>query len=1596
MKKRAERILSYFMMIVMFVFLFSGVNITNVSADERFSTENGYLYYRIEDNNEITIIDYFGTDEELNIPSKINGKSVTSIGEEAFYECSNLINITIPNSVTSIEDYAFWNCWRLTSITLPSTITNIGYKAFMYCSGLISITIPDSVTSIEDYAFRYCSGLISITIPNSVTSIGSGAFEECSSLTNITIPNSVTSIQNNAFNGCSSLTNITIPNSVTSIQDYAFGDCSSLTSIIIPNSVTNIGYSAFIGCSSLTNITIPNSVTNIGLSAFMGCSSLTNIIIPNSVTSIGDRAFWACSSLKSITISNKVTSIGEMTFGYCSSLKSIIIPNLVTSIGDSAFEGCSSLTSITIPNSVTNIGLSAFKDCSSLTNITIPNLVTNIGSGTFGGCSSLTNITIPNSVTNIEYSAFLACSSLTSIIIPNSVTNIGSSAFSYCDSLTIYGYKNSYAETYAKENSIPFKAIDEIYLSNSNNISLKVLDEESKVPVQGAAIQYIGKNTITDSNGIASIGISNEYGTEVYVSKEGYKTAKVDLSDSFGKMKTVMLLKTSGVSEEVTSNIFNNISLPSEKLKGPEIEIRGKNFNLFETDINLSLNLSDGLQVENDMKEKKIRVMLGMEKSGSFEIKEDENDKSYWRESYYEMKDFVKSFGGKVDNTKLWNKFSKIRGKLKKYDMNLGFGCGGSFTGYAEFSYETGRLVLVEGGAVLNANANLSLNYPFGGICYATFKIQGDIDAGLRLVLEESKGININGEVGLTLIPTFTVGAGIGKVANIDANLEGKLNGMFKFPAKSLKDSFSASLTGSFYITADFLGMEVVKREKTEVSFPNLELYPNFGNVTKVSSLSLDDNDFEVVSRDYLKEGTSYTLKGVDNEVYKDSFIKENVYPYGEPQIVTLSNNQKLMVWIDDDEERTNENKTKLVYSLYSNNSWSTPKAVYDDKTADYSPRIAKDGDNVYVIWQNANKVFEVGADTDEILKSSNISYSKFNGTGFSEQININDISNTKIELMHDISANNGEVSILWVENSSDDIFMMEGKNSIYRRTIKDGVLGSKELLASNIGTILDLDSSYINNKNFVSYSADKDGDISTNGDSEIFIIEDNLISQITDNNVDDTKLQFEGDNLYWNSNGTLKMINVLDKSNIKETGFSGNLNDFTILENGTNKFITYIEKDEGKSEVVASYYNNGEWSDIVSIINYGKYIRKASTVLDNNGQVVMALNVFETDNTGSNQKTDLVVAEAYNNFDLISDEFLTYDESEVKAGNNITLSTNVKNNSLKDVSKLRAKLMDNDNNVLGSYDILEDIKAGETKEISVSYTLPQNLKNLNIKLLIESMEYEESNLDNNISKTSFSYSDLSFESSSINKNTGKISTIIKNNGYDKADNIKVTLYKDSILGEKIETISINALDINESKEVNFNIPEKYLLFENSYTNKNFHLEIETSSPEIFTYNNGIDLKIEPTKISEIKLNKNNITLNIGGSEKLSAEVFPTDATDKSIIWLSNNIDVATVDNDGNIKGISEGKAEITAISADGETKSTCYVEVKGQSLSPVISSFIASKQSPQASGTQVTLTAKATGTGTLQYKFLIQDASGNWGVLRDYETSNTFTWTTG
>ncbi len=324
-------------------------------AESWTDPETGYTweYYYLEDGT-VAIGGNNWVEGDLIIPSTINGYSVVCLGDNAFYNCTRLTSVIIPDAVTSIGYNTFGGCSALASITLPNSLKNVATYAFLGCDNIRKVVVDDVAA--------WCGIRFEDPQSNPMKSAHHLYNKNNIEFTDINIPNTISKISNFAFLGFSYLTSITIPNSVTDIGDSAFSGCSNLISCSIPESVVSIGNGAFEGCTKLSSLSIPNTTTYIGVRAFSDCSALSSIVIPNSINIIRDYAFWGCSNLNSCSIPESVESIGNNAFNGCNNLSSITIPSSVTNIGDNAFYGY--LSEITMEGAPPTMGSNVVSESS--------------------------------------------------------------------------------------------------------------------------------------------------------------------------------------------------------------------------------------------------------------------------------------------------------------------------------------------------------------------------------------------------------------------------------------------------------------------------------------------------------------------------------------------------------------------------------------------------------------------------------------------------------------------------------------------------------------------------------------------------------------------------------------------------------------------------------------------------------------------------------------------------------------------------------------------------------------------------------------------------------------------------------------------------------------------------------------------------------------------------------------------------------------------------------------------------------------------------------------------------------------------------------
>ena len=462
-----------------------------------YDFQSGDLYYNITSSTEpyeveVTYYNQFGngiyaTMTTANIPQTVTNSetgityTVVGIGEEAFHDAVELLEVKY-----------------------PETVRYIGRSAFSCCKKLPSITLPSGLTAIGRHTFNGAESLTSIEIPSTVTSIGYCAFNSCASLTSVTIPNSVKGELDNTFSNCTNLKTVVVGDGVTSIDEFAFSGCKSLETVTLGSAVTKIGWCSFKFCGKLKSIVIPEGVTAIGDDAFFGCYELESVSIPSTVTEIGGSAFVDCKSLVSVELPSGIKAINGATFSGCHKLESVNIPAAVTSIGYSAFEGCSSLKSIEIPASVQTIGRYAFADDSLIVSVVIPEKVTKIDDYTFLNCVNLSSVTIPSSVTEIGWYAFKNCTSLISIDVPVSVKTIGIDAFKGVKNL-IYNVETD-GETWGALCVNGYVEDDYVYFDNTKRNIVAYFGSDTKVVIP-STVKYISDDAFGNCTKLTSVVI---------------------------------------------------------------------------------------------------------------------------------------------------------------------------------------------------------------------------------------------------------------------------------------------------------------------------------------------------------------------------------------------------------------------------------------------------------------------------------------------------------------------------------------------------------------------------------------------------------------------------------------------------------------------------------------------------------------------------------------------------------------------------------------------------------------------------------------------------------------------------------------------------------------------------------------------------------------------------------------------------------------------------------------------------------------------------------------------------------------------------------
>jgi hypothetical protein len=348
--------------------------------------------------------------------TKYVGYHITSISNYGLAD-SSIKEFNFP-LLTSIGEYAFQECTNLIEIEIKAAVTSIGSYAFYDCENLLRATFLNSITALPSYIFRGCDNLVEVIFPSGLTSIGSYAFYECSSLTLNALPENLVSIGVDAFNGCHALLLTELPDSITTIGENAFADCVNIEIDKFPASLTSIGGYAFVRCSKVTIHEMNNdNWTTLPNYIFYYATGITHFKLPSALTVIPQYCFSYCTSLVNVEIGDAVRTIGSYAFDHCSVLANIDF-NGVTTINSNAFQ-YSGLKKLAIPSTITSIGAHAFACCASLEEVILePTMTSMYNSYIFRGCTSLKKVYIKKSLSSLSSNTFYDDTAITDIYVP--------------------------------------------------------------------------------------------------------------------------------------------------------------------------------------------------------------------------------------------------------------------------------------------------------------------------------------------------------------------------------------------------------------------------------------------------------------------------------------------------------------------------------------------------------------------------------------------------------------------------------------------------------------------------------------------------------------------------------------------------------------------------------------------------------------------------------------------------------------------------------------------------------------------------------------------------------------------------------------------------------------------------------------------------------------------------------------------------------------------------------------------------------------------------------------------------------------------------
>lgn len=891
-------------------------------------------------------------------------------------------------------------------------------------------------------------------------------------------------------------------------------------------------------------------------------------------------------------------------------------------------------------------------------------------------------------------------------------------------------------------------------------------------------------------------------------------------------------------SEEI--NIVENLGTEdNDVLIGPTVNIMGEEVPLFQFDISFETKIAQ-IETWYDHEEKATKVLIGLRLAGAeTEIGGTREKINKCNEAYEQVKKTLYKIG--QPNTSFTSLRDSFKGSLYDKGVKVGFDFNGYFIGYAKIN-DNGKVV--EGMLGLMATAKASISYPIVPTLYLKFQIEGSLQGKLQLIINDSGALGANGEFIFSIKPSVGIEGNL-YVARAYVGLSGELECLTRIPFRSLQESFEAGFTGSFFFEWNALFWN----GRYDWDFLNVKLYPQSEQSLSIESL----NDMTFIE--------PLSQASVLSDTTNPDVFKSGVQVYAAPKIIDLGNGQLFMIYIDDAQNRSAENRTTLMYSIYNGTTWSTPQPVLDDKTADFEAQIQPDGTGgVHILWQNANTTFSEGITLEDMSQEMELYYSHWNGTTMENTTAITS-SNQNLEMTYSVVSSGNNISVVWQENSNNDSLVMSGTNSIHRRQFIDGSWQDIENIASDLSTINSIETGYINNLNIVVYSAKSNLD----EDLEIFYY-DGTITKFTNDDVHDYSVDILNDEIYWISENSINCVTNGDIST-KQTvqTFDGTVTEINVIGNASgDKSIVWTLADETKVNFYATDFNSetDSYGIIRPITTVSGIIRGWDACLTSDGNIELSYcnaEILEEPADDNHYGTLSLIQKAEEDFCDISIISELGCSGNIAPNEELTLTADIYNRGSIPVSQFLVNVIDENGSIIQSNSIEKEVEVNGYSNIEFSFTLPETITRTDYKVKILPQQHDDINQTDNESTLSVGFPDLVISSmEEVRNDLGReLHVTIKNEGYDVVNASNLSFYLDSYYGTNLETKELASIQPGEEVVCTFNLTESNSVPAVSEEPNYVYLSLETTETENDYSNNYSEYIIYPDY---------SITLNTGTS----------------------------------------------------------------------------------------------------------------------------------